>query len=255
MSPLLTPSKAMLAIALALSTTVAAHAQTASATASVGNLKIQLIDLDPDDGIAAKLTLASADQVYQYADARLYSSDSNLSESDYRYTRGTTSVALDSIEASASASSDASVWEAASSYANPVGGNLDVASTMYGSFQFKLTRATRMIITADASVTGEGDGRRNKTEATARINGWFDDGLEKEVIDGLSWAGTDADKQLGISMQTLYGSLYGWIRMETDTRVTYDAAAPVPEPSTYAMMLAGLAVLGGYARKKARPSV
>ncbi|MFP5392300.1 MAG: PEP-CTERM sorting domain-containing protein [Gammaproteobacteria bacterium] len=251
MPHLFSKRQAMLAVALALSTTVAAHAQNASGSASLTNLRIQLIDLDPADGVAPKLTLATPDKYSTSASVSIYSSDSSLSDSKYFWGYGPFDVARSTVEGAGKSLSDGKTWQSSAEYAHPVGGSLWVSSSSYSSLSFKLTRNTRMIVTADASVDGDGYSGRNRSEASVSLSGRFDDGLETPHTDELSWAGAKQDEQLSISMQTLYGSLYGWLTVRTGATVEYNVAA-VPEPATNAMLLAGVAVLGVYARRKAK---
>lgn len=251
MPPLVTKRNALLALALALSTTVSAHAQSASASASLGKLRIELIDLDPADGVAPKLTLAAPENVSNGSSAYVYSPQANLS--DYHLKAGASSAAINFPQGQASSSATGMQLEAAANYANPLGGSTYVSSEATGYVSFKLTRATRMIVTVDASVSGDGDGGRNKTKASAGLSGQFDDERGIWISDSLAWTQGREDDELSISMETLYGSLYGWLWITAKTELTFSASAlPVPEPAAPAMLLAGLTVLAGYARKKAR---
>nr|WP_315261388.1 choice-of-anchor E domain-containing protein [uncultured Duganella sp.] len=59
----------------------------------------------------------------------------------------------------------------------------------------------------------------------------------------------------GTSDQSLAGTgntaFYAFVSMDAYAKVTYTyAALPVPEPETYAMLLAGLALVGGIARRR-----
>lgn len=71
------------------------------------------------------------------------------------------------------------------------------------------------------------------------------------LFDQLSWNYTLTSSDSPTN--TLNGSTFGFggaLGMYWNGTVTYYAAAPVPEPETYAMLLAGLGLLGFHARRR-----
>ena len=88
----------------------------------------------------------------------------------------------------------------------------------------------------------------------ADVNGaadYFDTGLRLSDADGQPSLSGPLTFTLANALGTSTSNELKLTAM-SDVRASYAAAAPVPEPSTWAMLLAGAAVLGGVARRRCR---
>lgn len=243
-----------------------AHAA-ASASASIGTVSITLIDLDPLDGIAPSLTFF--DGVSQSSG---YVSDPYAS--DYTSAAGfnTPTSALAS-SATGWASGSTSPNGATSStmlYGATADGVYNNANGYGGSYgQFTLTPWTLVILTTSYDVeamTTIGTDGVNYESSTAgahlEMNIAVDDGWEYHYTyryasasymwDGMGYVPTsDAGSgQLTLSVANVADTEVSGNFYSNASTYAYSYIAAVPEPSTYAMLLAGLAGIGAAVRRR-----
>ena len=151
------------------------------------------------------------------------------------------------------------------------GGNASYNATAqlpYGwwSQNFFLGNNTALLITANATVSAENtvgfDGVYSESAYSSlslSISGAGPTGSGSQSFsDGIStgiwgWAGTDTQNRTMAAafLNTSGGDLYGYLTMQANVSGSSSVVStPVPEPETYAMMLAGLGALGFIGRRR-----
>lgn len=304
------------AVAAAAALAVAGPAlatSTSSASATMSGLQIQLVDLNPGDGIAASISFmfgpqanvgsASAGWNSQTASQ---SASGNFFSNANPWRPGSTdavtsfasAAAFLSGNGSASGSSLGASGQAASpgdvaydpqyfNYALPYASfSASVQAPSYFVGAFELSPFTVAIFSATVSVQAEavgggfltypwgytyGQGNSAGASASLYVNGPAAGGGSgsqnssdsrsvwvNAYYDGWSGQWTNAaDAQsgfVGVSFANLTDAAMGG-SFRADVSVSgnaYGSTAPIPEPGTWAMMLAGLAVAGGIARRRQR---
>lgn len=233
-----------IAAALALSLPLATHAAVTS-TAQFSNFRIDIIDLDLNDGIDAAVELEDSVSIlaaYQPND---------FSEPDpfnYQHAEGTVDASIAGAHSSATLIDRAGY--ASASFGATQGDML--AGVSMGSL-FKLTANTKMVLTVDASVSGMS---ADPLYGLGYVHLYIGDrDIPFEVDENTRWDNLlsdvdgDASRQLTLSLTT---GEYG-----TDGNFAVVAGAiagvsPVPEPSQYAMFGLGIAGLGWRLRRSKR---
>lgn len=257
------------AAAAALGVQMPAHA-TASSSASLTDFSWTLIDLNTADGIAPTLTFAGQSYVYTYT------YNSSLGTTDSHDAAGTS--VMDPI--SSSSSDGHSVSSAAITATSlSTSGHTSGSSTggQYGYYQgtaylnnyysssFTLSPFTAVIFqgtaTTAATTTAPYDGLHPEwAYGDVQINGSLSYGNNNQSASASFSAYSDNTSgtfyaesgPLALSFinptgNAVNGSLYGAVQS-----YGYSYAAAVPEPETYAMLLAGLAVVGTLSRRRQR---
>lgn len=131
---------------------------------------------------------------------------------------------------------------------------------------FFLGNNTALLITTNATVTAENtvgfDGMYSESSSASLsliISGAGPTGSGSQSFsDSLStsisgWAGTDTQNRTMAAafLNTSGGDLYGYLQMQASVNgYSSVVSTPVPEPETYAMMLAGLGALGFIGRRR-----
>lgn len=261
------------AAAAFLAANPATAASSAFATMSVS---YSLVDLDPLDSIAASISFGPLTSDSNYSWVYKDSPD------DYRMLQSASdvSVALDStpIKAASSVSSSAGLTfnlSASGSAANLTSdseGNIigsnhnSFDSIAAASRQFTLSANTMVIFrgvsTIGANIT-HGEPEIATGYATLNV-----DGNSEDWVQGQSYYDANyltyknylepnqlKDKTLGVSFTNLTtmnatGNLYGQVEAQGFTSTLIPAA--VPEPESYAMLLAGLGLMGAIVRRRKR---
>ncbi|NHZ92035.1 PEP-CTERM sorting domain-containing protein [Massilia sp. CCM 8733] len=133
----------------------------------------------------------------------------------------------------------------------------DLSSTVYArqELNFTLSPSTRLLFTAQADAGVEQQGML-QSYAIATLEGY----LSSEIngVYGYEQFMSTLDRRTGSGSEFLRGALdtgtgvgTGTLSASTYTSFTHFTSA-VPEPETYGMLLAGLLVVGGIARRNRR---
>ncbi|WP_229261901.1 FxDxF family PEP-CTERM protein [Duganella guangzhouensis] len=253
-----------------------------SVSATLGNLHYTLIDLDPNDGITPSIVFgnvgytdrSSQTSTYAYDDANGVHSKFNRAVAPSITSSVTQSSPQYSMSASASGTSMLNSG-VLSAYLQTSGDNkvsFDYDSTAdFGVLQFTLSAHTAITFYADASVSAASSGLpsggyRNSALGIATLSGSFggngtalsffneDARASLDQIVGSAGADlpvTDAKNQ---TLEFTYNNLLdigirGYVTSSVGTYATL-AVLAVPEPETYAMLLAGLGLIGAIARRR-----
>lgn len=283
---------------LLLAGPVTAHAA-ASSSASVGPFTIQLVDLNPLDGILPSIiwsSLSSGFGSQVTADA----SDTAASNFQFASTYGLNSFSGIAVTANTALSGAAASVVAGPNTLSPAGATLSASGYAYGTLvanesstysaesvapshlayqdYFTLSANTALIVTANATAnaatsvgkqTGYGEEYAGAGAwlsvwnlTTSQTGGVGSQNTYAELNAAAGYAVASGPTYLGES-QSLSGPLSGSFLNLTGTSMngflkagTYalgsSMVAAVPEPETYAMYLAGLALMGATVWRKKR---
>jgi hypothetical protein len=244
-------------IALAVATFAAAVPASAQSTASafVGNLSYQLIDLAPDDGIAPYLTFTGASNTF--ARASLYADPvfGTLVADSQSTGELISSVNVSTTSGTADASgSPFAVFANTNLFSN------SGASLAFGTMDFILSPYTRVIFSVTASVDAEPDfteGGLGNAFASALLYG--------EVGNDSSAGSTNfssstftlflrEDRTLSALVDTQAFETTGFVAIQAvaESASLATPVSSVPEPASLGMLLAGLGLLSGAARRRQR---
>jgi hypothetical protein len=249
----LKPALAAIGIAAAAANALPASAQS-TASASVGDLSIQLIDLAPDDGIAPSLTFTGVTSTF--ANAIVYSDPDFTNVAVEDLSTGADNSPANASNASGTAAAFAStltVTAATNMFSNS-GWTL-----AQGTMDFILSPNTRAIFTVTASVSALPDfteGGLGSAFGSALLYGEIANNTSSGVTSFSSnvissFLGEQRTLSAVIDSQDL--ETPGWVGMQA-TAESLSLASPVPEPATAGMLAAGLGVLSGAAHRRKRKS-
>lgn len=226
-----------------------AHAAANNAAASLNNIKFELIDLDLTDNISPSITFTGT-EAYGAIESWLafpgditFLSGFGTVNQALPYGNASTQSGLGSLRA------DLQV--------NPVRGEWNAMARSTQNIGFTLSPSTRLLITAEAEAMVDESGF-NTALANARLFGNFSTvingvrGSEQFYSSLSSSAGPRSQLLQGV-LNTGAGIGVGILSADvyTSFRQTQEIS-PVPEPETYGMLLAGLLVVGGVARRNRR---
>jgi hypothetical protein len=263
-----------------LSAISAAALAQSSAEARISNVTLQLIDLDLTDGIAPSLTfntgingtLAGWD-IYDEHTGLLYSDSKTTSAplgpvtaeqsiDNLPHTRSDVSAGISGINFT-----DKELW-ARASMSDTLGTNTTSAYVTSGNVWFVLSPNTQVIFSADLSVrssAGPVAGPRlfaiANSSATmglysSRENVWQSTPLYHNAVFGQDRGpGWDRTYSLSFSNATASEGAYALgLNVGASAYTSAVIPAPVPEPASIAMLLAGLGVVAVRTRKSSRLS-
>ncbi|AKJ28855.1 PEP-CTERM sorting domain-containing protein [Caldimonas brevitalea] len=224
--------KAAFGLVLALA---AAPALAIDVSASVSNVRIELIDLAPDDGIEPDFSFRagySSWAIDNYRGGR----DSGVTDFAWEPTGG----AVRSIRAELT--EDSISLHGSTSNGGFTGRATATSEPWNFAFGLDVTQNTQIRITGllSASVVGRGQGIAGATIGLSRPTGVWPDGSEA-IADAVasSRGGTDSKS---FSFEYSTGAAKESLGLHADAEV-WGFAQPVPEPETYALMGAGLLAL------------
>lgn len=220
-----------------------APAHAASTSAAITDIRYQLIDLDLTDNVTPTFTITYT-SIYNDA---LYTFDDTRYEFDRLTEYGNVTV-TGPHGASAAGSSQTGIFSNAA-YVSPTGEQKAVSGVSY-QLGFTLSPNTGLLVSARGTLASH--------PVTADVEASiYASGTMEQVINGVRDQQDYANAYNivdGASAHTLRGYLatgseqqQGYLFFRTDTNVL---AAPVPEPATYGMLLAGALIIGAAARRK-----
>lgn len=251
----MTHTTAKLLAALALAGVAAGAQASASASANVdfSSFTIQVKDLDDNDGITAALTLTNG-----YGSANIYT-NGTASSSYYFYDYHTLPASSDiggninSPHASGSATNGGNLNTAAS-ITQVTPGVWSIQSYASNYWQFSLNGAAAVKFSALASASN------NNTDPSS-LNSWAyaylggevtfsDDGSKHSFYSNLQAnANQSQSGKLSATFASFDGPAQVTLYLASNAGTGANNAPPVPEPSEYLMLLAGLGIVG-YAAKR-----
>lgn len=225
--------------ALAMGFSPAACAQSTSSS-SLTSFSYQLVDLDLTDGIAAGLTMSPV--ITFVAASGFSNADGNPDVADTHNGVGTASIAKAYGNASAT-------YDATGVYGsrNAIEKNYSVLSNALVSWNFVLSANTSVVFSGTGSASVQGYG---SSAAVSLFSYGFPDGDLRDEF--MVFEGSES-RLLSLSFASSQGGLSGTIGSTIQGSAEW-AAAPVPEPETYAMLLAGLGLIGACVSRRRKTS-
>jgi len=230
-------------LAAAVTAAPAALAQN-SASATLRNFTYELIDLTPDDDSLPSITF---DGAFGFSQAVLYSIEGNL------LGYGGTEVF--------GSGGFANNWGSGSGFVtnDAVGGQLKVYSGIgiaisENLVNFVLSPNTRVIFSALSDVAAFYDPDTAAAYGSTAMLGELLDsngGASLQFSSTMPLAYGHNSGMLSVTANSAGSYASGWISMQSET-VVLSVAAPVPEPVSAALMLAGLGLVRAVARRHAR---
>lgn len=218
-----------------------AMAESASASASITGLSYQLIDLDLNDGIAPAISFV------EYLDSTSFVVEgTNGGEQDVIDVYGSTSIVRP--WGGAASTSSASGSSAEASLSDPVPDYHQSGAFINYRMLFTMTPFTRIEFSADATVGALRAGENVDGYGFARMDADLDDprGRQTYVEYVSTIEGPRSRSMWGYLESGEYATAGRWNTLTTAT--TYGQLT-VPEPSTYAMLLAGVGLVGWRMRR------
>lgn len=214
-----------------------------SASASLTNFRIELIDLRPDDGLTPWIEFGTRNgaltmELNSYWP--FYEQDTMTS------TRLTT---LDLVLG------DNRAWGAADAFgASARSSSLDRAamSAVYSNLSFSLSPYTQVVFRGDVAASADFNPHVEQSFLDVGFTGYLSDwwsGYQPLAAGYSSDSGGSFDGTLSLNARTQADGAYGYLSMYASTQV-WAPVTQVPEPAHGAMLLAGLAVLAWLGRRR-----
>ncbi|MFA9218335.1 MAG: PEP-CTERM sorting domain-containing protein [Sphingomonadaceae bacterium] len=283
--------KTLVAALLGLAAGAAGAATSSSAT--FGTLVITLTDLDPHDGVAASLTFQTQGHAYvlgealgwgESAEEALFAhtaprpqgalgdvAATSWSSANASLMAADTVAGFSTLSASGAALSGLDGYGAYRSYAtgqDPFLNQFTLSAHTMVTFstmatlqsqtsmgynleadQGEYANAHALLLVTGSSLDGQEYVDGHEVDVTATFN-VRDDGSTEGVK--ASWSGLLSASLSNDTAFQANGELHAFVSTEGVSAV-WDGVTPVPEPSSYAMLLGGLLLLGGVAKRRARP--
>ena len=225
-----------------------AQAAYGTAAASLNNIQFQLIDLDLTDNINPSITFSSTN-------ASGYLSFFASGVGGTNYLNGFDTVSQVFTNGSVSATNGATSMHS-ETHANAVAGQLSSNVSTAQAFYFTLSPSTRLSFSAQADAFVQEEGI-SQAMAFASIGGSFEtavNGVSGKEEFSRSLSSSDGMRNRYLQGWFDAGTAGGTGKLYANTSSSfshYPNMAPVPEPETYGMLMAGLLVVGSIARRKA----
>lgn len=228
-----------------------AHAAASQVYAEISGFTIELIDLDPNDQITPWLNFTS-----DYQGARTRGSYVWPFEEDTLIGYGTTAIVRPTAGAGTSLSEtalSAGAYISSSKYGPQ---QYQAEATRYA--QFILSPSTGLLLTASGTVRAEGFDLawpRDSMRAGISLHGQLNSpvaGIDGSDYIERSYSTTGGVRDYSLSAYFASGAVAQSGNFQLGVSSSTDISSTVPEPSSYAMLLAGAVLLGGAARKRRR---
>jgi hypothetical protein len=268
--------KLILAALLAATSFVpAAFAQSANSTVTFSNFHYTLTDLTPDDGIAPSAAFTFLNYAYVLG-SNPGSNDQTFSKDDVATQSAAVSAPGYSISASTTAGTGLQHLNGASATASgsaiisgdetPYSDGKQIsaysASTILYSGDFTLAPGSQITFYADVHAFASSDTGTTNDESFARAIGWFSGSAGNDYFSTSVQANATHNNDFGLktdemtqALQVTFSNdgfkpLTGYFNIRGDIGGSAVNMLPVPEPSTYAMFLAGLGLIGFAKRRR-----
>ncbi|WP_222852972.1 PEP-CTERM sorting domain-containing protein [Massilia genomosp. 1] len=238
--------RTLCALAALAAAWVPAQANTSTASASIAQFQYRLVDLDLNDGIDPSITFG--------VDTRWLSTTGD-GQTEQISASGTTSIVTQFGAAGGTLSDTALLSHASLNHSLPV----DKLRHEYRNEgkrvgEFILSPNTELIFTAVGKIAQQRDGGLEGSESRIAMRAYLLD------ANGEEYRQFDKSYEVINRNASATINLYGSLRSDATQRngqFSFNAytslmgvTPPVPEPSTYAMLLAGAAVVGAVARRR-----
>ncbi len=283
-----TSSPHTLALALGIALAAGPAFADSSASATLGNVHISLTDLDLSDGITPALAINFGSQPYLNGAIGSYGTEF-LRDGYAHLGANASSIVTDSVQAAFATSSATMVGAdtlagitsmvvSGTAGSSSVGfGEFGALAANYTSASFTLSAHTSITITVDAAmfaqttfgydpVTGAAESASGHVMMVfdgydADGNSLYDDAYQELAVDAAldangnvtgaqqSWSGTLSVTFSNASSQDVLGTFYSELGVGGSS-----IPAPVPEPASYALLMAGLGAIAWVARRRAGAS-
>lgn len=280
------PTLLAFACALVLAQAAAPAFADATASATFGNVRITLTDLDLNDGITPSISINFGSQ--PYLNGAIGSYGPEFVRDGYAHLgKNAGSQVTDSVQAEYASSSAAMsgannvsgvswMTVAGTALSGPAGfGEFGALAANYTSTSFMLTANTALTISVDVTMNvattlgwNPDPGANQAEHASSHVHMLFDgydangaslldEQYQELYVDGQvdanghitgaqqSWSGTVSVSFNNLSSQAQLGNFYSEIGVGGASML-----AAVPEPESYALLLAGLGVVGGVVRRR-----
>jgi hypothetical protein len=213
-----------------------------SATSSFDSFSYQLVDLNACDGIDPGVSFLDS-SVNGWALLRDINGAVRESVQDGSRDERPVQVRIDTGDAYLAGDATPT---SASSLVTIEGGIGDTNTD--GFLGFVLAPYTQVTFTVDARATASAASSPNYAFATVAVNGTVTDEEGDHILDtdGLSSYLASSDT-LSVTLRSAGVARMGTLEFAT---AAHALLQPVPEPASMAMLVAGLAVVGGYARRR-----
>ena len=252
-----------------------AFAQSANSTIAFSNFHYALTDLTPDDGIAPSAAFTflnyafvlgsnpgSADQTFSKDD--VVTQGAAVSAPDYNVSASTTAgTGLQHLNgASATASGSAIITGEEIPYSDGTQISAYSASTILYQGNFTLAPGSAITFYADVHAFASSDTGTTNDQSFARAIGWLLGSAGDDHFSSNVQANATHNNDFGLktdemtqALQVTFSNydvnpLTGNLHIRGDIGGSAVNMLPVPEPSTYAMFLAGLSLIGFAKRRR-----
>lgn len=225
----------------------------ATATAEVRNLELWIFDLAPGDGITPTFTIAGSFGTWTsgYLETGASDSDSNGLNLSSSVTSALASAGATLV--GGASLGDFVMTSSASSSGSVNANQSDAYAYSYVSFNVTFSSNALLVIAGDAVVSTSGAASAGSWASGTGYVSLSDAGGRHSTGQVGAWSSqgspdtNNAGRASTSMLNTTGGDLSVWAYGEAYAQVQ---AAPVPEPGSYAMLLAGLLAIGAVVRRR-----
>lgn len=253
----------------------AAFAQSANSTVTFSNFHYTLTDLTPDDGIAPSAAFTFLNYAFVLgsnpgSNDRTFNQNDVVTESaavsapGYNISASTTAgTGLQHLNgSSATASGSAIISGEEPPYSDGTQISAYSASTILYNGSFTLAPGSQITFYADVHTFASSDTGTTNDKSFARAIGWFSGSAGYDYFSTSVQANATHNNDFGLktdekteALQVTFSNhdfnpLTGYFNLRGDISGSAVNMLPVPEPSTYAMFLAGLGLIGFAKRRR-----
>ena len=215
--------------------------QAASASAFVRDFSYQLIDLDPADGIIPSLIFTS-----DIINANAFANVNNLRGPPWDDELALTTYGRGTIEkVPGSASIEAAPGAAK---ADAIAGRGAFSADSASGYQFTLTPNTHVVFSATARIQVAHDHLNHPPDQSSAFAGLLGEFVtsagQRTDFDSHLYSESPGINTIPVAVHAFTGKFAGTGNVRAQASAFALGVSPIPEPATWAMMVAGLAVAG-----------